>query len=337
MEKTRKTEQTTEQSNKKDGKSTAKKVWWTLGIILLLILITWILLLVRASMFASPERNSIFLVPANPGLTVNDDKQVWGTESCIDLFEEHYYGDRRDITVESSNGDKVIAPGTESEYTFSLKNTGNVAMDYSVSIDAGIVINSGELLLKELPIGIRLRKYSGEYLLGDGKTWVSVANLEDYLAEGTLAVNNYAWYTLEWKWLYEEYMLDENGELVGPVGDEWDTFLGNLSTETPISLQVNITTNATPSTDFEAIGGIEQMFDGDESPIHTSKIGGRLRLWPLLLIIALIILIVIVSVMIYRNRKDDEEDDGEDDNADGEGTASMKNENENIKAEEYSK
>lgn len=317
MEKTRKTEQTTEQSNRKDEKSTAKKVWWVLGIILLLILITWILLLVRASMFASYEKNSIFLVPATPGLIVNDDKQAWGTESCIDLFEEVYRGKGKDITVESANGDKVIAPGTESEYTFNLKNTGNVAMDYSVAIDADVVVKSDEVMLKELPIGIRLREYSGEYLLGDGKSWVSIAILEDYLAEGTLAVNNYAWYTLEWKWLYEEYVYDKNGELVGPVGDEWDTFLGNLSSETPISLQVNISTHATPSTDFEAIGGVEQVFGDDESPIHSSKIGGRLRLWPIILLLVLITLIIVIIIKLLSKKDEDEgnEDNGDDDEA----------------------
>ncbi len=299
------------QSNK-DGKSTLKKVWWIAWIILLLILITFIIILIRTSSFATPEKNSIFLVPANPGLEVNDGKQAWGVESCIDLFESTYSGNGKDISVESSNGDKVIAPGTESEYTFNLKNTGNVAMDYSVTIDASLEINLDEVGLKELPIGVRLRTYSGEYLLGDGKTWASVSNLENYVAQGTLSVNNYAWYTLEWKWLYEEYVIDENGNTVGPVGDEWDTILGNMSSDTPVSLNVTISTTATPSTSFSALGGIEQDFTDADDAIERSQMGGVLRLWPLILIVILLILMTVVAVMIFRSRaKDEDEDEAE--------------------------
>lgn len=311
-------------NNKKEKSSGARKVWVVAGIILLLILITLIFLLVRSSSFASYERNSIFLVPVNPGLVVNDDKQAWGTENCIDLFEEVYSGNGKDITVESSNGDKLIAPGTESEYTFNLKNTGNVAMDYNVTIDASLEFDDQELVLKQLPIGVRLRTYSGEYLLGDGKNWVSLAYLEDYSSSGTLSVNNYAWYTLEWKWLYEEYIIDENGKLVGPVGDEWDTVLGNVSAETPISLKVVISTIATPSKDYDAIGGIEQYHSDDGMFIQRSEMGGQLRFWPILLIILLIILIAIVAIMIWREKskekesEDDEFEDGESEDSESE-------------------
>lgn len=303
-------------NNKKEKSSGARKVWVVAGIILLLILITLIFLLVRSSSFASHERNSIFLVPINPGLVVNDEKQAWGTEKCIDLFEEIYSGNGKDITVESSNGDKVIAPGTESEYTFNLKNTGNVAMDYSVTIDASLEFDDQEFVLKQLPIGVRLRTYSGEYLLGDGKNWVSLAYLEDYSSSGTLSVNNYAWYTLEWKWLYEEYIIDENGELVGPVGDEWDTILGNVSADTPISLKVVISTIATPSNDYDAIGGIEQYHSDEGMFIQRSQMGGKLRFWPIILIIILIILIAIVSAMIWHKKSEEnesEENESEDD------------------------
>ena len=297
------------QSNKKQDKQSWKKAWWIAGLLLLLILLTTIILLCRSCAFVSIERNSIFLVPPNPGFHVYDADQSWGTENHIDLFEEEYLGNGKDITVRSENGDKLIAPGTESEYTFNLKNTGNVAMDYSVSIHTRLDIADKEIDLKSFPIGVRLRTYSGEYLLGDGKHWEPIYRLDDYVADGTLAVNNYAWYTLEWKWLYDEYIIDENGTYVGPVNDFLDTLLGNMSADAPVSLCISISTVATPSEDFEAVGGVQQDFSGDTLPFSYSQIGGRIRLWPILLILILIILLVIIGIILHINHKDKSADD----------------------------
>ncbi len=303
---------TVQDDTNKQNKQSSRTVWWIAALLLLLILITTLILLCRSCAFAPTEQNSIFLVPSTPGVLLNDSQQIWGTENHINLFEDSYWGDRKDITVRSENGDSVIAPGTESEYTFNLKNTGNVAMDYSVSIHAHLALSAQEIELKDIPIGVRLRTYSGEYLLGDGKHWVPIHNLKDYLTGGTLSVNNYAWYTLEWKWLYEEYRLDENGNYIGSVSDEWDTLLGNISADTPLSLLVSITTTAEPCADAEALGGIQQDFSDGTTPFSYSQIGGRIRLWPILLILLLLLLLIIIAVILYRiGKKDSDEVDPE--------------------------
>lgn len=258
-----------------------------LAILLLLLLLTSWILLVRLGTFAASDRDSIFLVPAKPGFSVEDEAQVWGTETRFDLFKSEYYGIGHDITVQAQDNSSLIAPGTESEYTFNLKNTGNVAMDYCVAIDVQLHLDSDEISLQEFPLGVRLRHYSGAYLLGNGDTWVSVSELENYLEEGTLSVNNYAWYTIEWKWLFEENTIDDHNHLQLNVGDELDTLLGNISAETPVSLSVSITTQAQPSADADAIGGVD-MNTNDETALNNNQIGGRIRLWPFILLLLLV-------------------------------------------------
>lgn len=240
---------------------------WVLPVVLLILLVlllfTTFLLVHRLGEFAANELNAIFLVQPEPKFIVEDEDQIWGTETRIDLFKTDYSGIGRDITVESSNGDRLIAPGTEGEYTFTLKNSGNVALDYRVSMDAELYIEGNTIALDQFPLGIRLRHYSGEYLLGDGETWISVAELEDYITEDTLAINHYAWYTIEWKWLFEENTVDDHDRLQLNVGDELDTLLGNITAETPITLSVAISTAAEPSEDAVAKGGIVQLMNAD--------------------------------------------------------------------------
>lgn len=273
-------------------------------LILLLLLTSWVLVM-RIGHFAAVETNSIFLVQAEPGFAVEDEAQVWGTETRIDLFDTEYYGIGRDITVRSENGDRLIAPGTESEYTFKLKNTGNVAMDYSVSLDVSLHMEGEEVSLDEFPLGVRLRHYSGEYLLGDGETWVSVAMLADYLEEDTLAVNNYAWYTIEWKWLFEEDVIDDHDRLLLNVGDELDTLLGNVSAETPVSLSVSITTLAQPSENMNAAGGVDQYAGDEAAPAFANgQIGGKLRLWPFLILV--LVLCAVAVIFGYQWKKERE-------------------------------
>lgn len=280
-----------------------------LAVLLLLLLLTGWILLSRLGTFAASDSNSIFLVPANPGFSVEDEAQVWGTETRIDLFKNEYYGIGRDITVKSEDGSRLIAPGTESEYTFNLKNTGNVAMDYSVNIDVQLHLDSEEISLEEFPLGVRLRHYSGTYLLGDGEHWASVSKLEEYLEEGTLAVNNYAWYTIEWKWLFEEDIIDDHDHLHLNVGDALDTLLGNVSAETPVSLSVSITTQAQPSEDADAIGGVD-MYANDEMALNNSQIGGRIRLWPFILLLILVAIVAIALGYVWSKEKRRKQEEG---------------------------
>lgn len=309
-------EHNTEQYEQEEQRRERRKWRWLLPLLLLLLIVlllltSWVLVM-RIGEFAAVETNSIFLVPAEPGFSVEDQDQVWGTETRIDLFDTEYYGVGRDITVRSENGDRLIAPGTESEYTFNLKNTGNVAMDYSVSLDVNLHMEDSEVSLAEFPLGVRLRHYSGEYLLGDGENWVSVEMMEEYLEEDTLAVNNYAWYTIEWKWLFEEDIIDDHERLHLNVGDELDTLLGNISAESPVNLSVSITTMAKPCADMDAIGGVDQ-YAGDEASrgFTHRQIGGRLRLWPFLILVLLLCAVAATCGYLWKKEREHREQEAE--------------------------
>ena len=322
-------------SNAAQAKTAAptRKLWWLVGLLLALVLITLLILLSRCGIYTYTEKNSIFLVPANPGFRVENMDQTWGTEHHVDLFRDEYYGDGYDLTVRSENGDKLIAPGTENEYTFNLKNTGNVAMDYSVTLLADLFINTEEIDLLDFPIGVRLRSYSGEYLLGDKEHWAPLHRLDGILSEGTLAVNHYAWYTLEWKWLFEEYTYDDDGKVIGPVGDARDTLLGNLSAETPLALQVSINTLATPNWEMNANGGIRQDYSGESAPISDSEMGGRIRFWPCLLTVLLLIALGALAYFLWHRAKRNNQAKADADDAVNADAAGMDNTSESDNAE----
>ena len=55
---------------------------------------------------------------ANAGFQVSDDQQIWSTDTSIDLFHIRYANGYGEISVQGENGDKIVAPGTDGQYTF---------------------------------------------------------------------------------------------------------------------------------------------------------------------------------------------------------------------------
>ena len=49
--------------------------------------------------------------PKNPGFEASDDNTVWSTNTQVEIFRVSYVNGEQVITVNSGNGDKVIAPG----------------------------------------------------------------------------------------------------------------------------------------------------------------------------------------------------------------------------------
>ncbi len=161
--------------------------------------------------------------PAQPSrveLLVYDDLQVWSSETQASLFRSGY-----NDTVQSGNGDKIIAPGTSNFYDFSVKNNGNVTMDYSVSLKVDTYLGAdGDY--SQLPIEWRL-------LSGDGAVlsdWQNYNERTETLKSATLAVRNQERYTIEWRWLFER----------GEGMDEADTEMGNWAEDQPIGVNATI-------------------------------------------------------------------------------------------------
>ena len=81
----------------------------------------------------------------------------------FDIFSAEYKNDSGEITVESANGDSVIAPGTGTEYTIRIRNKDDVAIDYEFDPAVEYV---GDV---KFPIEVRLISPTEEYLIGSAK------------------------------------------------------------------------------------------------------------------------------------------------------------------------
>ena len=265
-----------------------KIFFYILAVVLLfLILLTFLILIVRIGNFAPIDKNTIFLVEKNFKVATDDKDKIWDTKSDIDIFDSSITNKDEIVIVKSENGDNLIAPGTFNEYTFNLKNTGNIAIDYDVNMRAILKINNVESSFENFPIVVRLKNYNGEYLLGNDETWLSIEEINDFLDQGILGVNNYAYYTLEWKWDGKD--------------DRLDTALGTSAVSNDIDLIVEISTSSTPAEKPSATGGILQ---NDNDLINQKiKIGGTIKVIPFTILIILIILVSITLIVLKRKNK----------------------------------
>lgn len=160
-------------------------------------------------------------------MTVEDDVQIWQSETHVDIFDRTYYGTKaagteNEITVENEGHKNLIAPGTEEEYTFWVKNTGQVGIDYWVSFE------EHDTPGYDIPLEVRV-KCGDAYILGSKNKWEPMEKLDFLKHEGHLSVKNYAQYTLEWRWQFE-------------IDDEYDTYLGNEAVNKDIVQEIIIHT-----------------------------------------------------------------------------------------------
>lgn len=166
-------------------------------------------------------------IQKNPDIQVYDDIKTWETATEVDIFKIAYENGEAVVTVDGMD-DKVIAPGTGNEYTFYLKNTGDVLLDYTLEIEAYFTPDT-----HPIPVEARLKGYDGTYLLGADDSWSDVLELNQVKDEASISVNRYAYYTLEWRWPFE------SGD------DAYDTLLGNMAVDEDLTLTIVIKTVAT--------------------------------------------------------------------------------------------
>lgn len=156
---------------------------------------------------------------------VSDNKQVWSTSTSIELFKSEYINGENTITARSSNGEKIIAPGTENSYTFSVTNDKKTAVDYNLKTQA--VLSDGENEI-EIPIKVKLYNYKGEYIAGSQNEWAAADALNSVDYSSVLGSGRYENFTLDWKWDFEA------------DGDDFDTYLGDLAAEKPLTCKIQI-------------------------------------------------------------------------------------------------
>jgi hypothetical protein len=174
---------------------------------------------------------------ANPKLDIYDSDTVWVSETNVDIFRMTYDGDNG-ITVKSESSDKLIAPGTQNEYVFTLENTGDVLLDYEMTMEA--YVTGTDLTL---PVTARVWDYTGKQILGDENNQVDVMELNNVDEESKLSPGRFAVYTLAWEWPYEW------------GNDEYDTMLGNMAVDDELALTIKI--NVVSAYDPQSVKGEE--------------------------------------------------------------------------------
>ncbi len=242
----------------KKQKINASGIWLTVALLVILILASTVLLASFIKGYVAGEKNVISLIADGAAMGGQyDDKQFpagaqpdmeasWETETSVDLFKNAYTGPDGTVTVESANAEKVIAPGTGNIYEFTLKNTGNISLDYTLSLK-GVF----RLADKELPLFVRLRQ-GNRWIIGGENRWIPVEEMNTLTDSNTVPRGETAVYRFEWQWPYEA---DEETQAVLKdfadsmlAADQADTELGNFAAEmqTDFHLDISVTSVITP-------------------------------------------------------------------------------------------
>lgn len=150
---------------------------------------------------------------------VLDDRKVWNTETPIELFHTSWQNKSDEITVQSRNTQKVVAPGTEGNYTFSLQNSGKRNVQYKVWFEADSNFSN-----YEIPLEFRIFGSNG-WMDRRGK-WLCAEEFSKISEKRKLCPGRNAEYTLYWRWRFERDK-DEQDTLYG----DFSAGTGNISSE----------------------------------------------------------------------------------------------------------
>ena len=222
--------------------------------------------------------------PLKPSFEASDDQTVWSTNTQVEIFRVSYVNGEHIVTVNSDNGEKIIAPGTENTYTFKLKNTGNCPLDYTVAVSAGF---SPEHIT--IPIESKLNRYDGKWIVGGKNAYASVSALDAAADAATLGAGKYTYYTLEWIWPFES------------GNDTLDTTLGNLATDEDLIFSVVIETTAMQNTNSSADNGIVP-------PPHMGD-HAFVALWSWMAVGSLLLMVVMLFFPIGEKRQKEVEEE----------------------------
>jgi len=225
----------------------------------------------------SPETKAPSVANPKPGFEASDDSTVWATDTKVDIFRISYVNGEQLVTVQGENGEKVIAPGTENSYTFKLKNTGNVPVDYKVEVNA--YFTPADI---EIPIVARLNRYDGKWIVGGREEYEKIPSLDSAWDEASLGAGKYTYYTLDWMWPFES------------GNDEFDTLLGNLAVDSDLVFTVEIITTATANDDPTVNSGITPPQTGDNT---------NLTFWIVLSAASFAIMMILVAYQLTDERR----------------------------------
>lgn len=105
----------------------------------------------------------------------------WSDTTEFNLFNYTEYN----LDVKAANSEKLVAPGTEGIFNFSVKNNSDVASNYSIDL---LITNESEI-----PIEYKIK--NGDWIIPDDNKLVLATNEK-------LSVNEYKIIPVEWRWRY---------------------------------------------------------------------------------------------------------------------------------------
>ena len=210
---------------------------------------------------------------------VEDPEQVWSTDTAVELFDVSYRNDAGQVTVRSENSDKVIAPGTDGKYTFTLKNTSKKSADYKVWVETSV-----NTQITGIPFQMKMSGGDG-WLLGGRDNWEMAENLDGVSVTEQVAPGDSKDYTIYWQWPFEQ------------ESDEADTEMADVAVDQKLNYTVTIHTIAT-----ESNGQGDEADTGLGSVIKAVKTGDFAP-------VAGIVMVLLVSgtVVVYMLKRQKEE------------------------------
>lgn len=254
-----------------------------IGIILLLLAVLGlisavVLASILSNMSQKKKRNYIPIgddtsVSSDEGETDEGELEVvWSKR----IFCVSYRNGKGEVTALSDNGKNIIAPGTSWNYGFTLHNTKDVTLKYTMHMEAIV-----EGLDKEytLPVLSRVEGPNG-WLTRGGEDYTPVMELNQVIENGVLSPDTIADYNLSWKWPFE------SGD------DELDTMLGDMAVDHDITLTINIYIYARDEFDPEIEGG---------DPIPGTGDNFRIGFWIAAMIISLFAFVAVLANNRRRN------------------------------------
>ncbi len=255
-----------EEENKKKKQKRRPTVggtfWLGIAILIILLLLSIIVLGIRLGDYAHVDDREVML------------KSNMDTE--LDIFSVTYKNKTGEITVEGLDGEKVIAPGTDVDYTVRLRNKDNIAIDYTLIVQVALLENDRLPNGYDIPLLYRMLDPDDNYLAGDAKTWATRETLDGLADNGTIKRGESSEYLFQWKWPFEA------------DSDEYDTFLGNIADE-DVGIKVTFVLRAEANTSIEANGGFLR-----------SGCGRTMFWWIFFLLLLLAIILLLISVLKRR-------------------------------------
>ncbi len=224
---------------------------------------------------------------------IHDDHTVWQTETKVDIFSAKHYS-ANGLTVNSDNGDKVIAPGTTGTYRFTVENTNQLPMYYELTFESwqeGFRFN--------LPMQARVYNEENEYLLGSPAAWPDITELNNAADQRTLEAGESMTYTLEWRWPFEQ----ASGDWLDTAFGDQAAFYDMINAD-GIELGIRIMTTAEIEEPEEVLPEPEEL-PGDETPLADTGAA-----WALVNLISTILasgIGVYETVVFLKKHKDDAE------------------------------